>query len=395
MRLGWDGESRAVKPLRAIGYLIALLLFLAGGEAKAQLCANPPCPTPDATGLANVASLSAAQDRITDFLDAQTRQMSAGRRATPVTPAGRVALAYGDVASDARGGPFDAYAKANAVNADAPAQRYRGWFEAYGSAARTDAQNRFTGDHRRTYGGVAGLGAAITSDVNIGFSVDQARTNVDVTAQPQHSRMDVTQLGLLLSANSGPWTFGVAGVYGFGSTHSSRFDSVGESTASYGMKMTGVIGEASYYWSGQGWRLVPKAGIDWTRVVVDPYSETGGGVPVSASEQTTERTRVYGALEIGYRKTADTQVYDASVYGKFIEIVSQNVGDLLITPTAAAPGFLPGLVPGVVDARFEFATGAAFTVRLNAALQLYANYNGRFRNGYDSHAGLLGMELRW
>jgi uncharacterized protein with beta-barrel porin domain len=395
MRLGWDGHGRAVNLLRAIGLLIALLSFLAGHEAKAQLCANPPCPLPEATGFANVASSSAAQDRITNFLDHQSRRFAAGRPGTSLTPAGRVALAYGNVASDARGGPFDAYAKASAGDAHAAVQRYRGWLEGYGSAARNDAQNAFTGDYRRTFGGIAGIGAAITPDVNIGFSVDQARTDVDVTAQPQHSRMDVTQLGLLLSANSGPWTFGVAGVYGFGRTRSSRLDAIGESTASYGMDMYGVIGEASYYWSNQGFRLVPKAGVDWTRVKVDPYSEVGGGVPVAASEQVTERARVYGALEAGYRKDAGAQIYDVSVYGKFIEIVSQDVGDLVVSPTAAAPGFVPGVIPGLVDARFELATGAAFNVRLSSVMQLYAGYNGRFRHGYDSHAGTLGMEVRW
>src|SRR5688572_19983444 len=109
MRLGWDGDSRAVKLLRAIGFLIALLSFLAGSEAEAQFCANPPCPMPEATGLANVASSSAAQDRITNFLDVQSRQFAAGRLGTSVTPAGRVALAYSDDASHPRGEPFDAY----------------------------------------------------------------------------------------------------------------------------------------------------------------------------------------------------------------------------------------------------------------------------------------------
>ena len=46
----------------------------------------------------------------------------------------------------------------------------------------------------------------------------------------------------------------------------------------------------------EGWRLVPKAGVDWTRVDVDPYTESGGAVPVTASAQTTERARIYGAI---------------------------------------------------------------------------------------------------
>jgi uncharacterized protein with beta-barrel porin domain len=395
MRLGWDGHGRAVRLLRAIGLLVVLLSFLAGSAANAQFCANPPCPLLQGTGFANVASASAAQDRVTNFLDHQSRQFAAGRQGITVTPASRVALAYDNVASDARGGPFDAYARAGTADAHAAVQRYRGWLEGYGSAARNDAQDAFTGDHRRTFGGIAGIGAAITPDVNIGFSVDQSRTDVDVTAQPQHSKMDVTQLGLLLSANSGPWTFGVAGVYGFGRTHSSRLDAVGESTASYGTKMYGVIGEASYYWFNRDFRLVPKVGVDWTRVVVDSYSEVGGSLPVTGSEQVTERARVYGAVEIGYRTNADARIYDFSIYGKFIEIVSQDVGDLAITPATAAAGFVPGVIPGVVDARFEFATGAAFNVRLSSDMQLYANYSGRFRDGYESHAGSVGVEVRW
>ena len=373
--------------------MLGLLLTHVAPDAAAQGCANPPCPVPASTGFANVASSSAALDRATYFLDYQTRQMSAGRQDLAPSPARRAALAYGDIASG--GGPLDAYASANPSAAGAAVQRYRGWLEAYGSAAHNGAQNSFTGDHRKTFGGIAGLGVAITPDVNVGFSVDQARTDVDVTALPQSSRMDVTQLGALLSANSGPWTFGVAGVYGFGRTHSSRLDAFGESTASYGMSMWGVIGEASYYWTNQGFRLVPKAGVDWTRVGVDPYSEVGGGVPVAGSAQVTKRARVYGALEIGHRMDAGQQAYDVSIYGKFIEIVSQDVGALVVTPTAAAPGFAPAVVPGLVDARFEFATGAAFNVKLNSRLQLYASYNGRFRNGYDSHAGLVGVETRW
>jgi hypothetical protein len=74
---------------------------------------------------------------------------------------------------------------------------------------------------------------------------------------------------------------------------------------------------------------------------------------------------------------------------------SQDVGALVVTPLPVAAGFVPGIVPGTVDARFEFATGAAFGVRLSQFKQLYANYNGRFRDGYESHAGALGAEFRW
>jgi uncharacterized protein with beta-barrel porin domain len=331
---------------------------------------------------------------MTYFLDHQTRQMAAGRQQPQLLPARRLSLAYGDTAAAARSDPLAAYASVNKAPPSPPAvQRYRGWFEVYGSAANTGPQDTFTGDRRTTFGGIAGVGAAIVPDLNIGFTVDQSRTDVDVKVLPQGSRMDVTQLGVMLSANSGPWTYGVAGIHGFGETHSSRFDTGGEATAAYGMKMWGVIGEASYYWSKQDFRLVPKAGVEWTRVAADPYVEAGGAVPVAASGTVTERSRVYGALEIGQRTQTATQIYDASVYAKFIEIITQHVGALMVTPMA--PGFAPAVTPGMLDARFEFATGTNFTAKVNSSLQLYAEYNGRFRSGYESHAGTLGASVRW
>ena len=38
----------------------------------------------------------------------------------------------------------------------------------------------FAGDNRKTWGGVAGIGARVAPGFNVGFSVDQSRTDIDV-----------------------------------------------------------------------------------------------------------------------------------------------------------------------------------------------------------------------
>jgi uncharacterized protein with beta-barrel porin domain len=184
----------------------------------------------------------------------------------------------------------------------------------------------------------------------------------------------------------------VAGIYGFGHIRSSRFDT-GESVASYGTNMWGVIAEGSYYWTSQGFRLVPKAGFDHTHVFVDSYQESGGSVPVVGTAQTTDRTRIYGALEAGYSVQPAATLYDVSVYGKLIDIVSQRVTP--VTASAVVGGFTPILVPAALDERLEFATGASLSVRFATLARLYLNYDGRFRKSFDSHGGILGLEVRW
>src|SRR6202050_1698468 len=47
----------------------------------------------------------------------------------------------------------------------------------------------------RTWGGVAGLGARIGPGVNVGMSIDQSRTAIDVPLALQSAALDLTQLG--------------------------------------------------------------------------------------------------------------------------------------------------------------------------------------------------------
>ena len=47
----------------------------------------------------------------------------------------------------------------------------------YGISITTDPQGDFVGDKRKTLGGVAGFGARVAPGVNLGFSVDQSRTD--------------------------------------------------------------------------------------------------------------------------------------------------------------------------------------------------------------------------
>jgi hypothetical protein len=72
---------------------------------------------------------------------------------------------------------------------------FRAWGEAYGISATTGAQGFFVGDRRQTWGGVAGIGGRVAPGVNVGFSVDQSRTAIDVPLAFQSATLDLTQLG--------------------------------------------------------------------------------------------------------------------------------------------------------------------------------------------------------
>ena len=229
--------------------------------------------------------------------------------------------------------------------------------------------------------------------MSFGVSVDQGRTDIDIQNLPQSSRIDLTQIGANAIFESGAWSLAFAGIHGFGDVRSQRFDTGGQINANYDASLWGAIAELSYYWSSGSWRIVPKIGIDWTEISVDPFIENGGAIPVAATAQETRRTRAFVGAEIGYSWFAGQTLYDIGVYGRAIDILSQDVDSVLAT--AANGNALPRLIPGIIDDRFEFNGGVSTTVRFSDTARMYLIYDARLRDGFSAHAGTLGFEFRW
>ena len=188
----------------AVAIVFGIILPVAAGPppAHAQNAPRPPPtpPTPSPTDINSDLSAGAAATNLgSNFLERLGNQASYGfSRALRINPGG--------------GGASEA--------TDAP--RFRTWGEAYGIWARTGAQGDFVGDRRQTWGGVGGLGARLAPGVNVGISVDQSHTKIDVPLALQAATLDLTQIGANASVDKGPWTWAIALVHGFGKVNSSR-----------------------------------------------------------------------------------------------------------------------------------------------------------------------------
>ncbi len=276
-------------------------------------------------------------------------------------------------------------------------ERYRTWFEGYGINTTTDPQGSFLGDRRKMYGGLAGAGVTVTPGVTFGVSVDRNTTDADLPGAS--GRIDMTQVGAIGAFEKGPWTLGVTVIHGFGDVNSSRFDSGGTSTAAYHARLWGAMAELSYYVAlPNNWRFVPRLTFDWLRSATDAFVETGGTNPLSGSAVTATRIRMLAGGEIGHTWLANTwlggrQIFDFAVYGRLVDNLAQNIGDLIINDTTVIT--TPQLVTGVRESTLGADAGATFSVKVSQAARLYAVYDGRFRSNLTSHAGTVGAEFRW
>jgi uncharacterized protein with beta-barrel porin domain len=268
--------------------------------------------------------------------------------------------------------------------------RYRSWGELYGLSIRTDSQGDFVGDKRSTVGGVLGFGVQIVPHVNIGFSVDQSHTKIDVPLALQTATIDLTQLGFNASVDKGPWTWAIALVHGFGNIGSSRDTGLGFANASYGARIDGVLTELDYYWTmGQG-RIVPKAGLEWVRSTTGSLHEVGGFDPVMASGSTFERTRGLIGAEVGHYWIFGTKILDLSAYGKFIDNFEQNFSAVTVS---LGPQSIT--VQGIGESRTGADAGASASLFIGNTARVYLNYDARLRANLQSHQGTLGLEVKW
>ena len=268
--------------------------------------------------------------------------------------------------------------------------RFRTWGEAYGISARTGAQGDFVGDRRQTWGGVAGFGARIATGVNVGFSVDQSRTKIDVPLALQSATLDLTQLGFNASVDKGPWTWAVALVHGFGKINSSRDTGFGFATAGYNARIDGALTELSYYWSKDQSRIVPKGAFEYVRAATGSLQEFGGLDPVMASGATVERARFLLGAEVGHYWIFDGKIFDLSAYGKFVDNVMQNFSAVTVS---LGPQSIT--VQGIGESRYGADAGASASLSLSNTVRVYMNYDGKFRAALQSHQGTVGVELKW
>ena len=356
---------------KALFVAVALFAGFSTQQVQAQVLAPPPpaaaLPPPPSIPASDLSSGAAIANLGSNFLERLGDQASGGfGRASRSNPGG-------GGASEATDG-----------------QRFRTWGEAYGISSRAGPQGDFVGDRRQTTGGVAGLGVRIAPGVNVGFSIDQSRTGIDVPLAMQSATLDLTQFGFNASIDKGPWTWAVALVHGFGNINSSRDTPLGTASAGYNGQIDGALTELSYYWTVDQSRIVPKAALEYVHASTGSFQEMGGLDPVSASGTTLDRSRLLVGAEVGHYWIVDQKILDLSAYGKFVDNFEQNLGSITVS---LGPQSI--LVQGIGESRYGADAGASLSVSLTNTVRLYLNYDGRFRSALQSHQGTAGVELRW
>ena len=402
MRCSWrssqagnrSGVSLALGFARATGFLFVLAVMAAASPALAQSLGPTPTPTPTATPTPPPSPSPSPGPSPTPTPTPTATQINSdiSTGSTVLNLGSNFLERLGNQATngfvrEARTNPGGGGASEAIDNGP----RYRTWGELYGISSSTGPQADYAGDKRRTMGGVAGFGARVMPGVNIGFSVDESRTTIDVPLALQSAKLDLTQFGFNASIDKGPWTWAIALIHGFGNVSSGRDTGFGFASAWYGAQLDGGLTELDYYWTKDQSRIVPKVALEYMHASTGAFQEMGGLDPLTVSGATMDRTRVLVGAEIGHYFILDHQeILDLSAYGKFVDNVSQQFSSVLVS---LGPQSIT--VTGIGESQYGADAGASASLSITNTARLYFNYDGKFRSNLTSHQGTLGLEMKF
>src|SRR4051794_2107093 len=354
---------------RLVAIAVVLVAVMSAAQAQSTTPTPPTPPAPEMTPstVNSIVSSNAALANLgSSFLERLGNQSNGINRLQRTNPGG-------GGASESTEGP-----------------RYRTWFEGYGNTTKNGAVGDFVGDSRKTWGGVAGIGARVAPGINLGLSVDQSRSAIDIPLALQSATIDLTQIGFTASIDRGPWTWASAVVHGFGNINSRRDTGLGIAAAGYSAKLDGVLSEVSYYWTRDQGRIVPKGAFEYVWARTGSLQEIGGLDPVTATGATVQRGRLLIGAEIGHYWIFDGKILDLSGYGKFVDNLVQNFSDITVSQGVQSLTF-----QGIGESRYGADAGASASLSLTNTARLYVNYDAKLRNLMQSHQGTVGVELKW
>ena len=210
------------------------------------------------------------------------------------------------------------------------APRYRTWFEGYGNFTKTGAVGDFVGDSRKTWGGVAGIGARVAPGFNIRpfDRPEPLRDRYSAGAAIGDDRPDADRLhglGRQWAVDLGQRGGARLRQHQFAPRHrlwpcDRRLQCAARRRPDRDQLLLD---------QDQG-RIVPKAAFEYVRAPTGALQEFGGLDPVP---QQGRRSSAGGSCGRGGRPLLDIRqkIFDLSAYGKFVDNVLQNFSEITVS----------------------------------------------------------------
>ena len=261
----------------------------------------------------------------------------------------------------------------------------------FGSTAEQDAVGGISGYDADTFGILGGLDWQMGPTSRIGISLSYADTDVSGDGVGNSSAAIESLQANLYGDFTGPRGY-VEYLIGIGNNDTSTKRSIdfasATATGSYdstqyvvsiGAGMPKPLGATTFF--------TPTAGISWTHVTGEQYTETGAGslnLVVNQEDLDTQIASIGAKLH--------------NVSGSFTSVLRAGIqydiaGDEAEASSTFSGGGAAFTTTGAEIEQLAGTIGAGVSFDAGGATMMSINYDAMFRDGYTSHTGML--EAKW
>ncbi|MBV39246.1 MAG: hypothetical protein CMM23_11430, partial [Rhodospirillaceae bacterium] len=269
---------------------IASALGISTDEATALASASQAIATGDATAAAAFNTVliagGAAATSMAEQIAVQADTLTAGPSAAVGSGAQVVGVASGRLASlrSDSGKQYASIEELGFSTGEGSAYSKAFWLKPFGNLARQDTHDGVAGFDADTYGLSGGFDAEVSDGVRLGGALAWSNTDVD-GAGTGNSQLSIDSYQVTLYGDYTTYSHYIVGSVGYArsDTDSSRSVAFGGvnriASASYNSNqyMVNIGGGMPMQISDGGTFFTPTAGLAWTRVSSDSYTETGAG----------------------------------------------------------------------------------------------------------------------
>ena len=291
-------EARFVSGMNAgQSYFNIHTVMFGGGEIRGNLVrflfANNPGLSPQTAGVADALdSLGAGSGALTNDLLSlailtDPQQVTALGQITPSTSRGLLVAATEGMSAvfDQVGDRLDGLRLESS-----DAGRYGVWSKVHGGTRRQDDEDGFAGYNGDAWGLALGVDRSLSPQLLVGAALSYSRQGLSYDDQRTGSTdiIEGTQISAYASQELGAFYLDYMAAYVSQSVSATRASAVGIASADYdgdqfGVRVDGGLPIAV----SPGWTITPQASLDWARLELDDYAETGGGALALAVEGRT------------------------------------------------------------------------------------------------------------
>lgn len=298
---------------------------------------------------------------------------------------GTMAHAYDAVSSQFSGGTISSAANGKS-SGDSAMTGVTTWVQGLYNNSKLDSTSKARGFDSVSAGVAMGIHKAINKDVKAGISYSYTDTDVDAYRR----NIDVKSHTFIAYGEYKPSNWFVNGIASYGMSDYDEHKKVfGGVKADYDVKSYGLQAMTGYDACVRGLNVTPQAGLRYAHIKQKSYTDTAGQ-HISGDDMDI-LTGIIGvkasrdfALDNGMFIRPEARV--AMTYDLMDPDNNTNV--------ALANGATYRINGEKLD-RFSVEAGAGVTAELNDAWEVSAGYEGKFRDDYKDHSGILSAKYKF